>query len=207
MDRIKDFLYEKSDIFFAIVVFSIATLIITYNLSGWLYINDINSKYNKQITSTKESISSDESQTSEKKINEVTKPEESNTQNITSTNNSALENNSNTSTSNIPSTNSNAGSENLNNAVSTTSQTQDKNNTQTSSNSKPSTTKIKNIKIPSGSTAQSIAKILKENELISDEKVFVNTLISSKKDTKLKAGDYKIPENSNIEQIISILTK
>ena len=63
-----------------------------------------------------------------------------------------------------------------------------------------------NIEIPNGSTAKDIAKILKDNKLIRDQRVFLIYVKIMKPDT-LKAGYYEIPKNSGVKKIVSKLEK
>ncbi|MDO4711726.1 MAG: endolytic transglycosylase MltG, partial [Peptostreptococcaceae bacterium] len=69
------------------------------------------------------------------------------------------------------------------------------------------TSKSKTITIASGSSAGSIAGTLKSNGLISDTNAFLNKVVASGKENKLKAGTFTIPSNASVDQIINILTK
>lgn len=66
---------------------------------------------------------------------------------------------------------------------------------------------IIHVDIPSGSTLSHIAEILADNNLIQDEKEFVDKAIELNFDTKLKYGEFDIPEGSSLEEILNILVK
>ncbi|MDO4719338.1 MAG: hypothetical protein Q4A78_01630 [Peptostreptococcaceae bacterium] len=70
-----------------------------------------------------------------------------------------------------------------------------------------SSAEMTEILIPAGSTSDSIAAILHENQLISSESQFVTTLMARGLDTKLKAGTFSIPKDAGLDEIIAILTK
>jgi len=58
------------------------------------------------------------------------------------------------------------------------------------------------IEIPSGSSTNKIANILKENGLVKSEIVFKNIVRNKKLDGKLKAGKYTLNNGMNLEQIV-----
>ncbi|MBR5641466.1 MAG: endolytic transglycosylase MltG [Firmicutes bacterium] len=61
------------------------------------------------------------------------------------------------------------------------------------------------VEIPKGSSALGIAKILKEQGIISDVDAFMEKLEEMGATMKLKYGNYKIPKGSSAEQIINIM--
>ena len=63
------------------------------------------------------------------------------------------------------------------------------------------------INIPPGSASSKIGEILVDNNLIENENDFIEKAIELKLDTKLKYGDFEIPQNSSLEEILEILTK
>lgn len=67
--------------------------------------------------------------------------------------------------------------------------------------------KTVNVTIPPGSLPSKIGSILEANGLISNKNDFVKTAQELKLDTKLKSGNFIIPNNSSIEDILNIITK
>lgn len=63
------------------------------------------------------------------------------------------------------------------------------------------------ITIPGGSLPSKVGEILVNNYLIEDENEFIQKAIELKLDTKLKSGNFEIPKNSSIEDILNIITK
>lgn len=227
MEKIKDFIYEKSDLLFTLIVVAIAVFIVMHNLKGWLIIDDEQSKYH-QISSIEEQTEKDKNTKEEKKetsSNETNaKPEEKNqtTENNVSTNSnnkpnaeadkSENKNNQNVNNQKDSSQNNQASNatQNQNNQSTNNANSQNKTNTQTNANQQQNNTvkpTVRNIKIGSGNTAKSIANSLKSNGIITDEKAFLNELVASGKDTKLKSGNFQIPAGATNKQIIEILTK
>lgn len=66
---------------------------------------------------------------------------------------------------------------------------------------------IVKIDIPSGSASSKIGEILVSSDLIENENDFIEKAIELKLDTKLKYGEFEIPKNSSLEEILNILTK
>lgn len=63
------------------------------------------------------------------------------------------------------------------------------------------------INIPAGSASSNIASILVDSGLIKEKDLFLKKLSELNLETKLKYGKYKVPKNSSLEEILSILTK
>ena len=61
------------------------------------------------------------------------------------------------------------------------------------------------IEIPKGSSAQGIARILKDQGVISDIDAFMDKVEELGATMKMKYGNYKIPQGSSAEEIINIL--
>lgn len=72
---------------------------------------------------------------------------------------------------------------------------------------KEKTGEVIKISIPKGSASQTVCDILLENKLIDDKKDFMEYIEKKQVETKLKYGKYEIPEGSNYDEIIEILTK
>lgn len=236
MERIKDFIYEKSDVFFASIVIIIVVGVIFYNLRGWMFIDGEMSKYHQVQTSavsdqssakdpgkpddtapssndaptdndpsstpvpsdkngTQNDPPSDSSPSSSKKPEDKSKPEDQKTPEPDQKSDAAQ-------TEQKPKENTD---DNKSNADKNTAQkpAEQKNTAQKPQNASSS----KSITIAPGSSAGEIAASLKSNGLISDTDAFLNKVVSSGKESKLKAGTFSIPGNASVDQIIGILTK
>ncbi|WP_129596125.1 hypothetical protein [Anaerophilus nitritogenes] len=74
---------------------------------------------------------------------------------------------------------------------------------QTENNSKQVSTLL--INIPNGTFGMGIAQILKENGLIDDPQKFIDRVTELGMDSKLKSGEFDIPSNSSLDDIIYIV--
>ncbi|SHI65381.1 YceG-like family protein [Dethiosulfatibacter aminovorans DSM 17477] len=63
------------------------------------------------------------------------------------------------------------------------------------------------VTIPSGSSAQSIAEILYNKNLISDSDEFIQRSIELGMDTKLKSGDFEITSDMGLDEIIKEIAR
>lgn len=63
------------------------------------------------------------------------------------------------------------------------------------------------VTIPSGSSGEKIAQLLVDAGAVSSKKEFTAALTAAKADTKLKAGTFKIPAGSSMDEVIAIITK
>lgn len=63
------------------------------------------------------------------------------------------------------------------------------------------------VNIPQGADSGTIANILASNGLISDTNTFLEQCESMGLATKLKAGDFNIPKDSSLENVITEITK
>lgn len=63
------------------------------------------------------------------------------------------------------------------------------------------------VTIPSGSSAQSIAEILYNKNLISDTDEFIQRSIALGMDTKLKSGDFEITSDMGLDEIIKEIAR
>ena len=68
-------------------------------------------------------------------------------------------------------------------------------------------TKIIKVNIPKGSVSQDVSQILEDEKVIKDRKEFYEYVQKKKMETKLKYGNYEIPDDSTFDEIIKILTK
>lgn len=69
------------------------------------------------------------------------------------------------------------------------------------------TNEVVKVNIPKGSDSNSIANILASSGLISDTGKFLDQCESMGLSTKLKAGDFSIPKDSSLENVITTITK
>lgn len=69
------------------------------------------------------------------------------------------------------------------------------------------TDEIIKIQIPDGLLPAKVGEILEENGIIEDKNEFVQKTIEMEKDTKLKSGNFEIPKNSTLEEIINIISR
>jgi hypothetical protein len=63
------------------------------------------------------------------------------------------------------------------------------------------------VTIPNGLLPIKVGEILQEHDLIEDKNEFVQKTIEMEKDTKLKSGNFEIPKNSTLEEIINIISR
>lgn len=63
------------------------------------------------------------------------------------------------------------------------------------------------VNIPAGSLPNDIGDILMSHELVDSRTEFINKAIELNLDTRLKSGDFNIPSNSSLEEMLDILTK
>lgn len=61
------------------------------------------------------------------------------------------------------------------------------------------------VNIPQGSSTDKIGRILMENNIITNSRDFSIKASEMKLDTKLRAGKFQIPNNSELEDVIKIL--
>lgn len=186
MEKIKDFFYEKSDVFFASLVVVVAIGVIMYNLNGWLVIDSEASRY-QEIPLQSQEVAAEE-QKPEQAPAESAKPEESKTET--------------TPAETKPEETKAAETKPEETKPAETKPTQTK-----PAETKPAPAAVRKITVASGSSAKSIANALKNQGLINSTDDFLNKLVASGKETKLQAGTFSIPEGSSLDQIIGILTK
>lgn len=63
------------------------------------------------------------------------------------------------------------------------------------------------VEIPEGSSTSSIAKILYDNNLIKDQRVFKYYAKKTKADSQLRAGNFTLSKNMNTEELLEVLIK
>ena len=178
MERLKDFIYEHSDLFFTALIVAVVGVIVASNLYGWFDIKDKENKYkeiNEIIHEEQEEIISEKPKDDTKTSEDVSK-------------NTKTETNSDK----------NNSSDKKEPAKETSTEPEKE------PESKPV---IRNVDIASGSSSSSIAKALEKQGLVKSASDFLNVLVASGKETKLKAGTFAIPEGSTDDKIIEILTK
>lgn len=72
MEKLKDFVYEHSDLFFTVLIVAVVGVIVTSNLYGWFDIKDDENKYkeiNEIIHEEQDSTESDKTNTDSKQTN------------------------------------------------------------------------------------------------------------------------------------------
>lgn len=191
MEKLKDFIYEHSDLFFTTVIVLVVGVVVSSSLYGWFNIKDEENKY--------------------KEMNEVIQEEQYPDQ-------EALAGKEQDPSETEPSGDSSQAQPD--DQVQSNDQ-QQTNQQQTPENSAPQPSgqeitpssgespeaSIKNIEIAPGSSSASIASALEKQGLIKSADEFLNLLVTSGKETKLKAGTFAITQGSTDSQIIDILTK
>ncbi len=63
------------------------------------------------------------------------------------------------------------------------------------------------VEIPSGAYSQKIAQILSEAGVVPSQDAFLNKISEAGLETKLKAGTFKIPAGSTLDDVVKIVTK
>ena len=63
------------------------------------------------------------------------------------------------------------------------------------------------VEIPSGSHSASIASILSNAGVIPSKEAFLDAVTAANAETRLKAGTFKIPAGSTLDDVVRILTK
>lgn len=185
MEKLKDFIYEHSDLFFTALIVAVVGVIVASNLYGWFDIKDKENKYkeiNEIIHEEQEDIVSKKTDSSEKAKEDSSKKTED-----ASKSEDAKKDSDKNSTSDKKEPSKETVKE-----------------TPKEPESKPV---IRNVDIAPGSSSSSIAKALEKQGLVKSASDFLNVLTASGKETKLKAGTFAIPEGSTDEKIIEILTK
>lgn len=187
MEKLKDFIYEHSDLFFTTVIVLVVGVVVSSSLYGWFNIKDEENKYKEMNEVIHEEQYPDQEASSGKE------PDSSETE---------------------PSGDGSQAQPSNDQAQSDDQQQKPENpEQQTSAQQSESPTSnspeasIKNIEIAPGSSSSSIASALENQGLIKSADEFLNLLVSSGKETKLKAGTFAITQGSTDSQIIDILTK
>lgn len=187
MEKLKDFIYEHSDLFFTAIIIAVVGVIVTSNLYGWFDIKDKQNKYkeiNEIIHEEQEDIASESIEKAKSSDSDSkSKPEADKTPDKDTSDKNSDQKAKEPSNQNNASTETEAKKEPVKEPV------------------------IRNVDIASGSSSSSIAKALEKQGLVASSSEFLNTLVASGKETKLKAGTFAIPEGSSYEKIIEILTK
>ncbi len=181
MEKIKDIFYERSDIFFATLIVSAVVFVVSNSLGGWMFVDADGNKY--------DSIPS-KAVSAEASSDPAANPDQEDQASDTSSDPDASKEAGQTSAS--------EGKDSDN----TPDQDKNLSNPQLANSSE-----VRKVTVAPGSTAQGIADSLKNSNLISDSKTFLQALSVSGKDTRLKAGDFSIPAESSVDEIIDILTR
>jgi len=184
MEKFKDFIYEQSDLFFTGLIVVVVGIIITSNLYGWFDIKDKENKYTEinEVIQEEQSSSASSADSAKNDENKDSKNEDNNSSLAGPDNTSSKETTKNDDAKEIPLSEEDTKSD----AVKKD---------------------IRNVDIAPGSSSSSIAKSLENQGLVKSSSEFLNLLVSSGKETKLKAGKFSITEGSTDQQIIDALTR
>ena len=179
MDKIKDFLHDYSDVFFAIAVASVMFAVLSWNLGNWFddssntVLTD-NSTYVSENEDTDSIIDKSDDKTDLENKEEPEKEE--------------IKDN-----------------ETTNEEIKDPENTEQQPTENEVEQEKPVVSQIITITIPNGTPGSGVAKILKENGLISDTNEFIKVAESLNLAVKLKSGTFEIPANSTIEDMVKII--
>lgn len=187
IEKIKDFLYDISDIVLSLLIIAIIFLAVSWKISDTLDID---------LTQS------------------ISKPTETETENIpvtviipditqTNTDSQSTEEDENEDAESVEGTE----TENSSPATSVPSDSATSNATApaTATNNPATNAPIENFIVPSGATGYSIGKKLVEEGYISDVNTFVNRLVAMKLDGKLRAGTFKLSKSDDLDTIIKVL--
>jgi len=182
MKKLKDIFYDKNDILIALVIVSVAALVIVTRIDSILaYPASLIADSGTSVDEPDEPViySGNDNQNDTENV-----PEESNT----------VENPGQQDSEGINDSEGNIDSEG--------SKDPDE-----SKNTDESKVENYTINIESGSTGEQIAEILKSKGLIESKQEFYNAVTAAGADKKLKAGDFTIPSNSTPAEVIAIITR
>ena len=176
MEKIKDIVYQISDILFGLVVLLAVLLIFTFQLYGWFNIDMPQSiaRFIPQKVSLNTYAEAEPA---------AVKPVDSPKKTDTSLSDE------------------NEQKENM-----TSAPLEEPSPTQADAVEKPAPSELRNIVIASGSTSNSIGNALYENNIIKSVEEFTNRLTELKLETKIKAGTFRIPQNAPLDDVIKIIT-
>lgn len=187
MEKLKDFIYEHSDLFFTAVIVLVVGVVVSSSLYGWFNIKDEENKYKEMNEVIHEEQSPDQEASAGKEPDSSeTEPSGDGSQ--------------------AQPANDQAQSDDQQQKPENPEQQPSAQQSGAPSGESPEAS-IKNIEIAPGSSSSSIASALENQGLIKSADEFLNLLVSSGKETKLKAGTFAITQGSTDSQIIDILTK
>ena len=186
MEKLKDFIYEHSDLFFTAVIVLVVGVVVSSSLYGWFNIKDDENKY--------------------KEMNEVIQEEQSPDQEASTGKDPDSSETEPSGDSSQAQPDDQAQSDDQQQKPENPDQQPSGQESTPPSGESPEAS-IKNIEIAPGSSSASIASALEKQGLIKSADEFLNLLVSSGKETKLKAGTFAITQGSTDSQIIDILTK
>ncbi len=183
MDKIKDFLYEISDLIFGAIVLLAVVVISISQLNGWFNVSVPKNIEKILPVSNSNELNSDTSNISQAEASTGDTGSSSDNENSTGEDDKNL----------------NIDTQNSDNANDTTGQ----NDNQSEQNE----IVFRNISIASGSTSGKVADALYENNIISSREEFRLKLAQLNAETKIKAGTFRIPSDASIDEVIEIITK
>lgn len=176
MEKIKDIIYQISDILFGLIVLLAVLLVFTFQLYGWFNI-DMPQSIARFIP---EKVS----------FNTYAQGEPAAVKPVSSADSAAPAiSDGNEQDEDPPSASLNGSAP-----------------AETDTAEKPASAELRNIIIASGSTSHSIGNALYENNIIKSVEEFTNRLTELKLETKIKAGTFRIPQNASLDEVIRIIT-
>jgi len=181
MDRIKDFLHNFSDIFFAIVVAGVMVVALSMNL-GSLFNNTSNT------VSANETVHIVENKDTSSILEDDNKQVDLEDTEETTANDNNSEDDSVEKIEDVH-TDSNV----------------DLNENETPPETTVTTPEVKTIVIPNGTPGSGVATILKQNGLIEDTATFIKTAENLNLAIRLKSGTFEISTNATIEDMVRII--
>ncbi|QXM05618.1 hypothetical protein [Crassaminicella indica] len=182
-EKIKDLLYEISDLLLASAIILVMTTVITWKVTDSLAFTE------------KTAIGINEATPNEKVSNETKQASLEENNSLPTINEAANE-----------SSNENIISENEEKVQNIPDASSSEETTATPPQQIAPGPAIVKINIPSGTPGMGIAKILKEKELIDDTAKFISRIEELKLSSKLKSGTFNIQTNSSLDDIIYIIT-
>lgn len=202
LEKLKDLLYETSDLILAFVILLVMSSVITWQVSDSMAFNQ---EFENTPTSV-ETPSSEESPIDEVPVAEVEEetPEDDDStmdNEIAAEDDSTVDNESTTEDTTV-----------IDESEEEAESTEAPDSTESEETDSPTeevvtaTSTDVTITIPSGTSGAGIAKILKDNHLIQDTAAFISRIEELNLAVKLKSGTFTINSGTSLDDIIYIIT-
>lgn len=189
-EKIKDLIYDFSDIIISLVIITMIFGVVSWKISDSMAYTQFTGQASKAVLSTEKTDASDSESTEETNVTTTTDTAANTTTAPAAT----------TPTGGKPSASASTASTGSNTATTAT--------TPPASTTPAVTAAVSadvKIVIPAGSAGITIAKILKEQGVISDTKIFITRVDELKMGPKLKAGTFTIKAGSSLDDVINII--